>query len=188
MVEDEGGKHYFDLSHGIFSTSWECSEEQISLPEVVRGASAIDLYIEALPEAASLRIDDVAIGSGGPPAPTTSPPQTPSSSPTPTTSAWPPVKGNILQNGDFESGSLDPWFCNGCSGSLGTPAHSGEAAFKVDARHARWSGPHQQLDPATVDKISNLNLHFNFSILVETEDLTEWIWKLAVDDGSGVPY
>ena len=51
----------------------------------------------------------------------------------------PPVKGNILQNGDFESGSLDPWFCNGCSGSLGTPAHSGEAAFKVDARHARFT-------------------------------------------------
>ena len=65
MVEDEGGKHYFDLSHGkldiilqfkiarkqkqfpgIFATSWSCPAEQISLPEVVRGASAIDLYIE----------------------------------------------------------------------------------------------------------------------------------------------
>ena len=34
-------------------------------------------------------------------------------------------------------GSLDPWFCNGCSGSLGTPAHSGQAAFKVEGRHAR---------------------------------------------------
>lgn len=53
----------------------------------------------------------------------------------------PPVEGNILQNGDFESGSLDPWFCNGCSGSLGTPAHSGEAAFKVDGRHARLTTP-----------------------------------------------
>ena len=97
MVEDEqGGKHYFDLSHGapchphactmtilsqntktilifyyitltahmvhyvtlacsmllsdsykgIFSTSWTCPAQQISLPELVRGASAIDLYIE----------------------------------------------------------------------------------------------------------------------------------------------
>ena len=35
-----------NLFEGIFPTTWSCPAEQISLPEIVRGATAIDLYIE----------------------------------------------------------------------------------------------------------------------------------------------
>ena len=43
---------------------------------------------------------------------------------------------------------------------------SKETMVTLECVVLRWSGPHQQLDPAIVDKISNLNLHFDFRFRV----------------------
>jgi len=83
---------------------------------------------------------------------------------------------------------MDPWFCNGCIGSVGTPAHGGAASFLADDRMHRWAGPHQQIQPTTVDSLSQLNLAFNYSIYSETEDLTEYIWKIAVTKNEELRY
>ena len=56
---------------------------------------------------------------------------------------------------------------------------SKEAMTTLEWVVLRWSGPHQQLDPATVDKISNLNLHFDFRfglVLTHTCHTTRAKW------------
>ena len=46
----------------------------------------------------------------------------------------------------------------------------------------RWSGPHQQLVPATVDKISNLNLHFDFRFgLIKNTHMLYYACKMGKD-------
>ena len=186
MFEDENGKHVETLFEGSFSSeTWETVSQKISLSPLIRSASVIDLYMEGFPETASWRIDDISLVTGD--VQSTTPVITTTLVDTTTISGNPPYVGNILQNGDFESG-IDPWTCNGCEGSVGSPAHSGVNSFIANERRARWAGPHQVIDTNVVNSISKFNLAFNFSIFSEEEKLSEYIWKITVTKNGETKY
>ena len=82
---------------------------------------------------------------------------------------------NVIENGDFESGTADPWFCaaSKCTvvdgvlgkiqGTLDNNLTIVNSFLEVTNRNANWAGARQDLN---VDSFSedNLQLWFNFSI------------------------
>ena len=185
MCEDENGKDTETLYEGSISGGkWTTVSEKITLPDMAKGASSIDLYMEGFPETASWRIDDVTMFSGN--VETTTPTLTSPGQSSTTTSSRPPYTGNVLENGDFETG-MNPWICNGCRGSVGAPSQSGLNSFLADERQARWAGPHQVLNTNVIDSLSKLNLAFNYSIYSE-DDLSEYIWKITVTKDKETKY
>ena len=64
IAVDSGSEiRYFDLLHGKASASagWNEFATFVTLPAWVRGATSIDLYLEAFPETTSFLVDDVAL-------------------------------------------------------------------------------------------------------------------------------
>ena len=60
--DDGSGVRYFDLLHGKATAgSWSEFATFVTLPPWIRGASSIDLYLEAFPETTSFLVDDVAL-------------------------------------------------------------------------------------------------------------------------------
>ncbi len=85
-------------------------------------------------------------GGGGTPTPTPTPTRTPTPTPTPTKTPTPtptptntptptptgtPTGGNLVVNGDFESGNLNGWTCNSGDIVVSTPVHGGSHALQV---------------------------------------------------------
>merc|ERR1711915_185357 len=62
MCQDEDGKQTEILFEGSFAANqWTSEVLDISLPESVRTATTIDLFMEGTPESASWRIDDISM-------------------------------------------------------------------------------------------------------------------------------
>ena len=89
------------------------------------------------------------------------------------------VEANILENGDFDSGSLAPWHCNGCH------CQTKQKYLAVTERRANWAGPRQSLNPGSFSA-ENLQYQLNFS-LQALQPLTA-SWKLKVVAGEEEKY
>ena len=88
-------------------------------------------------------------------------------------------KANVIHNGDFSSGSLPPWRCNGCD------CHTGDKFLAVSERRATWAGPRQSLNPGAFSA-DQLQYLFNFS--VQALQPMSGSWKLHVISGQEERY
>ena len=89
------------------------------------------------------------------------------------------VEANILENSDFDSGSLSPWHCNGCH------CETEQKYLAVTQRRANWAGPRQTINPGSFSA-ENLQYRLNFSIQA-VHPLTA-SWKLKVVAGEEEKY
>ena len=85
---------------------------------------------------------------------------------------------NIVTNGDFESGNLDPWVCHGCNGEIVNPGHDSDFAFKVEKRQQDWAGPLQILDLKRLSNDGRYNL--GYSIIAESPVEIQWMIKVGL--------
>lgn len=67
------------------------------------------------------------------PTPTNTPTPTPTPTNTPTPTPTPPPGGNLVTNGDFESGNLSGWTCDPNDTVVSSPVHGGSHALNVAA-------------------------------------------------------
>ena len=87
---------------------------------------------------------------------------------------------DIVINGDFESGNLDPWVCHGCNGEIFNPGHDSDFSFKIDKREQDWSGPMQKLDLNSLSNDGRYN--FGYSIIAESPVEIQWMIKVGIKE------
>ena len=83
---------------------------------------------------------------------------------------------NIVVNGDFESGNLEPWSCHGCDGEIINPGHESEFAFEVKNRQEDWAGPLQLLNVSSLSKEGRYDL--GYSIITDSPVEIQWMMKV----------
>ena len=93
------------------------------------------------------------------------------------------ISGNVIQNGDFESGTADPWFCASCKctvidGALGKNPYNLDKSWvyflEVTNRNANWAGARQDLNVGSFSE-DNLQLWFNFSIQANEQAIKKYL-------------
>ena len=83
---------------------------------------------------------------------------------------------NVVVNGDFESGNLEPWSCHGCDGAIIHHGHDSEFAFEVKNRQEEWAGPLQMLDVNSLSGDGRYDL--GYSIITESPVEIQWMMKV----------
>ena len=89
------------------------------------------------------------------------------------------LRANVIHNGDFQSGSLPPWRCDGCH------CNTGDNYLAVTQRRANWAGPKQTLSPASFSS-DQLQHQLNFSL--QALQPLAGSWKLHVRAGTEEKY
>jgi len=114
--------------------------------------------------------------------PSTEPPSTTEATQTPPvfTSPTPPRTENVVINGDFETGVLDPWFCSSSSCQV-----NDRKSLVVSDRKGVWSGPRQFLN---VSYFKQDPLKFNFRFSIKADVGVDVAWKLKGTNGITTKY
>ena len=86
------------------------------------------------------------------------------------TTPTPAPTENVVINGDFETGSIDPWYSS--SSSCEVNDENDENYMVVSNRKEVWSGPRQFLN-VSYFKQDPLKFNFKYSIKVRDEN---WIF------------
>ena len=90
------------------------------------------------------------------------------------------TQANYVQNGDFENGKIEPWYCSACH------CEPSKKFLELSGRNHNWAGPRQSLSKNNFLTNDNLQVAFNFSIR-SPESLTA-TWKVRVTNSGETKY
>jgi len=112
-------------------------------------------------------------------------PSTTEATPTPPvlTTPTPAPTENVVINGDFETGSIDPWYSS--SSSCEVNDENDENYLVVSNRKEVWSGPRQFLN---VSYFKQDPLKFNFKYSIKADVGIDVVWKLKGTNGVTTKY
>ena len=91
-----------------------------------------------------------------------------------------PSLGNIIENGDFETGEILPWTCK--------QAHceTSQKFLTLTKRTENWSGPHQLLNQDNFMTASDLIVTFGFDL--QSNEMITANWKMKIIQGDETKY
>jgi len=95
------------------------------------------------------------------------------------------ASGNILDNGDFESGdgSLGGWSCSNCHCSVEQFQVPWNHYLAVTERSNIYGGPWQIIGSEHLTDEKNLQFAFNFTMASSTAALAEWKIRVTTEEG-----
>ena len=87
---------------------------------------------------------------------------------------------NLITNGDFDHGKLDPWDCRGASCDVS------QKFLLITNRKANWGGVRQALPLSLLTAAEDLKVSLNFSL--QTSESATFHWKLRITKSGETKY